>query len=177
MSKPIVSKFDNLELLKKSFEECDFKEEILNFKHKYVYKLEDIKENTKEMLDIAYNILKENGFKPNMEDFVIEYHHWKIDSLLEQKSGFGWHTDDDGHINNSVAIMFYLQKDEGLEGGNLCWNEEEKDEGRKEISIYPGKIIMMEGRVPHIPQPVSGKGERKLIVFFFKSDIDHGKRF
>lgn len=168
---PTVLKFANLELLEKAFEEATFADDGIDFHTDYLNDVEEFGENTLKMIDIAFETLKEKGYQPSMENYVVEYHHWKIDSDIEKPHSFGWHSDDDGHIDNSVAALFYLKKDPGLEGGNLVWGQEEKDE--KEIIIEDGSLILIEGNIEHIPQPMKGKGERKLIVFFFHSDITH----
>lgn len=116
-------------------------------------------------------LLKEHNFLFDRDQYCVEYHKMSSDGKETIFPPFEWHIVDGGAVNyNTVAALFYVKKDETLEGGNLYWNLRECNDGNEIlIPIKTGSIVLIEGNVPHNPEPISGVGERELIVIFYKS--------
>ena len=93
------------------------------------------------------------------------------------------HEDDYGGVNYKVeTCIFYLRKDEIIEGGNLiylentspikkfmCFTINETDE--KKLEVKENMIVIMNGDLQHKPEDMSGWGLRNCIVVQFRSNF------
>lgn len=165
---PVVLENDNLELAEKAFQEyeADFTTVVIS---SFTSPIKP-EEHTAALMSQASALLHEHGFKFTTDEYHVEC-HWMHSEGGFDRPPFGWHIDDGGPVNyNTVAALFYVKKDEGLEGGNLLWNTREYSDGNETlIPIKTGSIVLIEGNVPHCPQKIKGFGERQLIVIFYKS--------
>jgi hypothetical protein len=113
-----------------------------------------------ELIKESARIMKENNFKINPNQFYYEFHLYDVKSTMEPK--FAWHIDDYGAVNCEVCTMiYYLDKDETIQGGNLEF-------ANYKVLIQSDMIVMMDGNVLHKPEPMSGYGTRKSIVIMFE---------
>jgi hypothetical protein len=99
-------------------------------------------------------------------DYLIEFHNYKINSKYEPK--FGRHHDDYGGLNANVnTIIYYLEKEETIIGGNLFVYDEYT---KKIIIIKSGDMVIMRGDIEHEIENMDGNGERKSIVVQIQRD-------
>ena len=165
---PVVLENDNLELAEKAFQE--YGSDFATHEKSSFSSLTKPKEHMGELMSQASVMLHEHGFKFTTDRYHVE-RHWMSSEEGVDHPPFEWHIDDGGPVNyNTVAALFYVKKDEILEGGNLLWNTRECSDGNETlIPIKTGSIVLIEGNVPHCPQGIKGVGERKLIAIFYKS--------
>jgi hypothetical protein len=109
-------------------------------------------------------------FRPNSNlfdlEWLIEFHHYKINGNYEPE--FGRHNDDQAGLSANVnTVLFYLNKDKTIQGGNLIVNINEVD---KTLQIKSGDMIIMKGDVEHEIEPMGGHGNRMSIVVQIQRD-------
>lgn len=122
-----------------------------------------LEDDLDEFIKESARIMKENNFKINPNKFYYEFHLYDVKSAMESK--FAWHIDDYGAVDCEVCTMiYYLDKDETITGGNLEFSN-------YKIVVNSGIIVVMNGDVLHKPEPMSGYGTRKSIVVMFQRTI------
>ena len=133
------------------------------------------------LLEKAKEFLTEHKFNFDPDAYHLEFHHTRVSKRELIESPFDWHIDDGSLMNCPViTIMFFVEKDPKMAGGNLFWNPtgKEQDEGKKLINIKTGSVIIMPGDTAHCPEHVRHymgrfigrlpSQERRLIEFQFK---------
>ena len=106
--------------------------------------------------------------KPSNIDYLVEFHLYKINGLL--RSSFGRHSDDQAAVSTNVnTIIFYLEKDKTVDGGNLIVYDRDSGE-KKMLEIKSGTMVILKGDVEHEIEEMDGKGERKSIVVQIQRD-------
>jgi hypothetical protein len=134
----------------------------LLLKSKYIMEMYGFKFRCKDSDIIDNN--KEN--ESDEYDWLIEFHHYKIHDYYEPE--FTRHMDDQSGISANVnTIIFYLNKDNTIQGGNLIVNDNGID---KKIKIKSGDMIIMRGDVYHEIEPMGGNGNRMSIVVQLQRD-------
>jgi hypothetical protein len=99
-------------------------------------------------------------------DWLIEFHHYKINENF--KPDFGRHCDDNAGLSANVnTIIFYLNKDKTIQGGNLFMDSNGID---KKMEIKSGDMIIMRGDIEHEIEPMDGHGNRMSIVVQLQRD-------
>ena len=113
--------------------------------------------------------LKDNNNKENESDeidWLIEFHHYKIHDYYEPE--FSRHRDDKTGISSYVnTILFYLNKDKTIQGGDLIVDDNGID---KKLEIKSGDMIIMRGDLEHEIEPMGGNGNRMSIVVQIQRD-------
>jgi len=100
-------------------------------------------------------------------DWLIEFHHYKIHDYYEPE--FGRHCDDKAGLSANVnTVLFYLNKDKTIQGGNLIVYDDNGID--KKIEIKSGDMIIMRGDVEHEIEPMDGNGNRMSIVVQIQRD-------
>lgn len=136
------------------------------FKYKsFWYKDENLNIFT-SLLDKSASLLTQNGLKINKNVFLIDFHIYNLKND-KYETDLTWHQDDYGGIDEKVnTIIYYLQKDDSINKGNLLYLD--KNKKINEIKIESNQIVMMDGRLEHKPDNLEGTGFRKSIVIQFK---------
>ena len=62
-------------------------------------------------------------------------------------------------------MIFYLRKDQTLQGGNLLYK---KNTNIRKININKNNIVLMRGDLVHKPEDIDGYGRRESIVVQFE---------
>lgn len=134
----------------------------LLLKSKYIMEMYGYKFRCKDSDIIDNN--KEN--ESDEFDWLIEFHHYNIKKYYEPE--FARHMDDQSGISANVnTILFYLNKDKTIDGGNLIVNDNGID---KKLEIKSGDMIIMRGNVEHEIEPMDGYGNRMSIVVQIQRD-------
>ena len=84
--------------------------------------------NIEKMLEISARLLAVEGFKIDSNIWFMESHIYSVNNK-RVITPFGWHQDDGGgwperRVN---TILWYIKKDDTLEGGNLLWSLDTRD--------------------------------------------------
>lgn len=115
--------------------------------------------------DLINNNIKEN--ETDEFDWLIEFHHYNIKKYYEPE--FGRHCDDKSAISANVnTIIFYLNKDKTIKGGNLIVYDDNGAD--KKLEINSGDMIIMKGDLEHEIEPLDGFGNRMSIVVQIQRD-------
>ena len=130
--------------------------------------------NAETLLEEVGKILKEHGKSYDLSNFLIENHIYKCNGE-KVETPFAWHQDDDGGIAGPVyTFLFYIRKDEGIEGGDLltsrlsCDPSTYKNKEIDRIKVHSGLGLLMSGDTWHCPEDMVGEGERHLLVVQIK---------
>ena len=114
--------------------------------------------------------LIDNNNKENESDefnWLIEFHHYNIHEFYEPE--FTRHSDDQAGISANVnTILFYLNKDKTIQGGNLFVYDNNGID--KKLVIKSGDMIIMKGDVEHEIEQMDGFGNRMSIVVQIQRD-------
>ncbi len=115
----------------------------------------------KELIQHTTKIIDQHYFNINSSQYYIEFHKYSVNG--KTKAFFNFHKDDRGAVQyNTITCIYYLQKDETINGGDL----EFKKEGT--ISIKSNMLVMFSGNLTHRPTTMNGIGIRKSIVIQFE---------
>ena len=145
------------------------KEYVLD-KEAYWYKDEDISLELIKIRDDVSSFLRKQGFNHNANIWYADLVRYKLDNSLPTDSlpvdsGLVWHSENMNYPD-LITCLCYLRKDESLKGGNLRYKD--KEGTKKVIQISTGTTVIMDGRVEHKPEAVSGTGQRDLIIISFQ---------
>ena len=140
------------------------KEYVLD-KQAYWYKDKDIPQELIQIRDDASSFLRKQGFKHNENIWYADLIRYNLDNSLPVDSGLVWHYENQNYPD-LITVLCYLRKDESLEGGNLRYKD--KNNVKKVIQVSTGTTVIMDGRVEHKPEAVSGTGQRDLIIISFQ---------
>ena len=161
---------DNIinKIIPKSF--CNFRWKKCTNEHENILNSIEFINSNKDichLLKDSSNILKENGFAIDKNNYHIDFHRYFLSNDDSKfKTDLDWHKDDKGATGYNVnTIIYYLNKDTTLEGGNLLYKRNKKD---YKISVESNLIILMDGRLIHKPEDICGYGRRDSIVIQFK---------
>jgi len=140
------------------------KEDVLD-KQLYYYKETDLPQDLIQILDNVSEFLKSQGFSHNENIWYADFIRYKLDNSESVDSGLVWHYENQNYPD-LITVLCYLRKDESLEGGNLRYKD--KEGTKKVIQVSTGTTVIMDGRVEHKPEAVSGTGQRDLIIISFQ---------
>jgi hypothetical protein len=128
----------------------------------------------------AFYLLSSNGFRVDMNDGLIEL--WKYTSNGTKVCvPLGIHCDDYGALNYAVeTCIFYLDKNDCIDGGGLYYMENTKenkllglfsyyDTEKKYLDVSSNMVVLLAGNLEHRPKSIIGLGSRKCIVVQFRS--------
>ena len=125
----------------------------------------DPTDNMVSFLTKASSILQEYNYPIDNNNYHLDFHRY---NLFGEKvsSRLDWHCDDYGDVNYPVnTAIFYLRKDPSIDGGNLIVKEKKI---QNTISVKDNTIVLMDGRLEHKPEDLTGFGCRDSIVVQFK---------
>ncbi len=138
---------------------------------------DNIEKDFEPIINIASNLLCYNDFNINTNHGFVEL--WKYEASGSKVCGpLAIHIDDYGAVNFPVeTCIFYLNKDDGVIGGNLRYNENIEKQScfgmfsrnLKCLDISSQMVVLLNGNLEHIPEDISGFGSRKCIVVQFRS--------
>ena len=140
------------------------KEDVLD-KKVYWYKDKDIPQELIKIRDDVSSFLRTHGFNHNDNIWYADLVRYKLDNSEPVDSGLVWHYENMNYPD-LITCLCYLKKDESLEGGNLRYKD--KNNEKKVIQVSTGTTVIMDGRVEHKPEAVSGTGQRDLIIISFQ---------
>jgi hypothetical protein len=80
-------------------------------------------------------------------------------------SGLEWHCENDNYPN-LITVLLYLRVDKDILNGDLGYMDSHGV--AQKIMIDTGTIIIMDGRVVHLPDNPIGSGKRDLIAVSFE---------
>ncbi len=133
------------------------------------------------ILKEAYHLLRSYGFNVNRNVGLIEL--WKYTSNGQKVCvPLAMHTDDGGAVNYAVeTCIFYVDKDDCLDGGGLYYVENIKknkvlgvvsyyETQKKYLDVHSHMVVLMSGNLEHRPKSICGLGSRKCIVVQFRSN-------
>jgi len=129
----------------------------------------DTSELFSDILKFARRVLNDNKFPIKRNGrYLLEGHLYTLSFGDRPVDTFCDHEDDQAAISfNCETIIFYLRKDENVDGGNFEYID--NNGVRQTIPVYDGQMIMMGGNVMHRPQPCYGEGHRISIVIQLES--------
>lgn len=122
--------------------------------------------------EIVYTALKmihdyDESIKLDATQGIVEFWRYACDGKKVAKTPLALHRDDYGATKYKVyTVIFYVHKDETIEGGNLIIVQDDKK--RIEIPTHTNKVIIMSGDTLHVPTSCSGSGLRDAIVVQMK---------
>jgi hypothetical protein len=150
--------------------------------------------NIKTLISKSAELLKDSKFDIDANTWFIESHSYnsynsnldKLESLLT------WHQDDYGGWSEKVStILWYIRKDDSLNGGDLLWTSGLKDpdpvnynwggwfnkvkvdvienEKINKTVVSENLVVLMTGDLWHCPEHIYGTGSRDLVVIQFKT--------
>ncbi len=118
-------------------------------------------ENIKNLILNTQKIVTDNNFKINPSNYYVEFHKYIVNG--KTKPFFDFHEDDGGVTSfKTVTCIYYLEKDNTIEGGNL----EIKNETI--INIDSNMLVIFNGNLTHRVTMMNGHGIRKCIVIQFE---------
>lgn len=125
------------------------------------------------IVETSVMVAKNAGFHVDGHIHHIEMHLAVADGDgVEVESGFSWHSDDHTVFRDRmVTVLFYLQKDPTIQGGNLLWIPDYREDPEQRHNIFKvttGSMVVMSGKLIHYPEPISGFGIRRLITVFLR---------
>jgi hypothetical protein len=137
-------------------------------------------EETAIIVGEAVRLQKENGYHPSYPlNYLIEFHSYTLDHVEKEpyEPVFGWHVDSGSAISYDVnTTIFYLEKSEGIKGGNfMVFKEREDRYDKKELKDHFDivdtapkdnmmKVLILRGDVYHAVEEMYGNGVRRSIV-------------
>lgn len=128
---------------------------------------QDIQKNSEKVRLFASKtakILLHHGFQIDPNVYCLWFQSYNINSVNPEKY-FGWHVDDNaddyGHVHTAIL---YLNKDKTINGGNLLYYQHP---WKYTIVVKSETMILMDGRILHKPENISGIGNRDSIVIRF----------
>lgn len=134
----------------------ELKEKVFSIAHNYTFnKFQNINTNPlkKDEMYCSLNYLKMHP------DYEYE--------------GMRWHTDDQPYLvaslddpeDNADVVIFYLQKDENINGSNL----QIKNPEIEDVLITEGEVVYIHGSLPHCvtKATTSGSGKRIALMFIY----------
>ena len=124
---------------------------------------------TQAILDMVFQCFRENHIdntRYEAKKYLIEFHQRNSGFEKKPHKTFDWHKDDFAATSWPVqTCIFYLRKDNTIDGGNL----EYKIGGEKYThKVETGDLLQFQGDISHKPQSTSGFGCRDIIVVFVK---------
>ncbi len=119
------------------------------------------KEAIKELIQDTVKIVNNNHFKIDPLEYHIEFHKYIVNG--KTKPFFDFHEDDGGAvIYNTVTCIYYLEKDNTIEGGDLEFKK------YYIIKIESNMLVIFNGNLTHRATMMNGYGTRKCIVIQFQ---------
>ncbi len=122
------------------------------------------KDNNEKIIEFIQNTVKivsNNNFRINPSKYYIEFHKYIVNG--KTKPFFDFHEDDYGVVSfNTVTCIYYLEKDNTIEGGDLEFKK------HKIINIKSNMLVIFSGNLTHRVTLMNGTGIRKCIVIQFK---------
>ena len=135
---------------------------------------EKLPEELLYLVDLAYEYLTKNGFSVCKTRGTIDFWNYQINndpvinSLLDEHND-NYYLDD----YNVHTCIFYTQKDETFNGGNLYYFIDSEnaffdilgiDQKKYLLPIESKMVVLMDGDLVHQPESYSGTGVRNSIV-------------
>jgi hypothetical protein len=121
-----------------------------------------------QILLFTTNLLEKYGFKCKSRneyteyDFIIEFHKYALSGKKVVVSQLCTHIDDETGCNAKVnTFIYYIEKTETIDGGDLIMYS---DKGDEKIKIKSDSFLMMRGDIEHGITPLFGVGVRTCIV-------------
>lgn len=134
----------------------------------------------KYILNEAYNLLYSQGFHVDKNMGLIEL--WKYTSNGRKVCvPLAMHCDDNNSLDYAVeTCIFYLDKDDCIDGGGLYYVENTKknkllgiipyyETETKYLDVCGNTVVLLSGNLVHRPKSIIGLGSKKYIVVQFKS--------
>ena len=131
----------------------------------YYYKEKNLTDEIMSVCDITSKFLSDQNIPHNKSIWYMDLVRYKLNYSGPIDSGLVWHNEN-MNFPDLITVLCYLRKDESIKDGNLLYKDEDNNE--KKINISSGTTIIMDGRVEHLPEEVSGSGCRDLIIVSFK---------
>lgn len=144
---------------------------------------------------LAEKFAKDSGGKfeagPLFDTELVEFHTYTTAKIeIKQQGSFNRHIDDETVVSyKTITLIWYLIKDEGVKGANITFFSDITDKQIREyyetgkepisnevtINLWNQKdgarencvCLIFKGNVEHIPEMMSGTGERSAIVYHF----------
>lgn len=144
---------------------------------------------------LAEKFAKDSGGKfeagPLFDTELVEFHTYTTAKIENKQQGsFDKHFDDETVVSyKTITLIWYLIKDEGVNGANITFFSDITDKQIREyyktgkepksnevtIDLWNQKdgarencvCLIFKGNVEHIPEMMSGTGERSAIVYHF----------
>lgn len=137
---------------------------------KYNYDNVINKKIVKNIINLGYNLLKENDFKIKSFDSKRSLFEIRKDTIYQHGNTlnhvFDLHVDDYGGVDCEVeTIIFYLENT--LNGGNLLVKLDNND---IIIDTHENNCIMLSGNLEHMVTLMSGIGNRIAVIIQFEYD-------
>jgi len=135
-------------------------------KEKYNKKIDidmDNKTYLKQLIQNTQNIASSHNFNIDPNNYYVEFHKYFVNGKTIPFTDF--HEDDYGAVSyNTVTCIYYLIKNDTIEGGDLEFKN--KDKGI--IKIDPNMLVIFNGNLVHRVTKMNGSGIRKCIVIQFR---------
>jgi hypothetical protein len=121
------------------------------------------------LLEESITLLKQHNFNFDTQDFALETHSYYVNNQ-EVDSPFALHQDDYGATRDKVVtIIWYLRKDDTINGGNLHYSSTDCNlKDTQLLNITNNMIVMFTGNLWHVPEICTGVGYRQLVSIQFK---------
>ncbi len=122
---------------------------------------------TSKIADLGYGVGSE---------MITEYYHYRVNGIKE--SPLGWHTDNEGHIDDCWTAVLYYHKDKTIKGGNFHAFINGNDvkfrvtadrNGGAQLAIFDGKTL------EHRVSDMEGVGVRQSVSFLSRRVISRRK--
>ncbi len=136
-------------------EEKEFGENFLDDQGDYNY---NYGPNTEILRQEAVKILQNQGFLVDQDEHYTYFYHAKMYHTERPRNDYDWHIGDGCLMDHKVvSVMFFVEKDPLLWGGNLFWNPNGKieEKGKKLINIETGTVVIIPGDTPHMIECIS----------------------
>jgi hypothetical protein len=122
--------------------------------------------NAERIIDITKDLFDKVGFElcDNPKHVpLIERWKYTCDGIVEPP--FGRHVDDYGGIQfKCMTAIYYLRKDDTIEGGGLTIYENADDKVGTTLKTRAGMVMLMRGDVEHTAEKCKGRGIRDCII-------------
>ena len=163
---------NQVEITKNTIDQDDLKDF-----HNFVLFSYNLAKTFSEINNSTFNIghsIKSNYTITDME--LIEFHTYILKNIQTPTKGdFSIHVDDEAGVNyKTITLIWYIHKNVEVDGGNISFYDQKGNEIFFDIFKKDDetvcKCLIFTGDINHAPQPLSGTGTRKCIVFQFKRE-------
>ncbi len=121
-------------------------------------------QNIQQLIINTQQILSDTHFTINPSRYYLEFQKYFVNG--KTKPFFDFHQDDHGIVSyNTVTCIYYLTKDNTIEGGDLEFKDKIVE---KVIEVKQNMLVIFNGNLQHRATPMDGTGVRKSIVIQFQ---------